>query len=152
MGDPRLSLQMAIAGRTEKLEIERKHGISCVVLLTPIQWVGPTHNQAIVLNMSVQHDTHSKPYLRRNVKCFFKKTLWSNSRGRLCIPQLKQGCFTTETFDKNSGNSVFLAGPVGAVFLLGCFPHRILLGNYRIKYLISIKPPLPVLKHLMVHV
>ena len=33
------------------------HGISCIVFLTPVKWVGPTHCREAMLDMSVQHDT-----------------------------------------------------------------------------------------------
>ena len=46
------------------------HGISCIVSLTSVKWVGPTHNQAIVLHMSVQHDTLIIPQFFTIVKCF----------------------------------------------------------------------------------
>ena len=49
------------------------HGVSRITPLTPFQWVGPTHNQAIVLKLSVQRDTSIKPQLTKNVKCFFSK-------------------------------------------------------------------------------
>ena len=42
---------------TAKFIFIRLHGISSIKSLTPVKWVGPTHNQAIVLNLSVQLDT-----------------------------------------------------------------------------------------------
>ena len=46
----------------------RFHGISCIVPLTPNQWVGPTRYQAVTLIMSVQHDTLIILQFGRNVK------------------------------------------------------------------------------------
>ena len=62
------------------------HGISSTKSLTPFQWMGPTQNLAILLKLSVQLDISIKPYFTKNVKCFFKKTLWSFPRGRCLHP------------------------------------------------------------------
>ena len=67
------------------------HRVSRITPLTPFQWVGPTRCQAATLEMSVQRDTHSKPQLSKNVKCFFKKTPWTYTRGRIFLPYLKAG-------------------------------------------------------------
>jgi hypothetical protein len=44
------------------------HGLSRIMPLTPVKWVGPTRNLAITLNLSVQRDTYIISHFRTNVK------------------------------------------------------------------------------------
>ena len=66
------------------------HWISRITALTPNQWVAdtlPSGNAGYVC----QRDTYIKPQFAKNVKCFFKKTLWPHTRGRTFLPNLKDG-------------------------------------------------------------
>ena len=72
------------------------HGCSRITPLTPVKWVGPTHYQAVMLHMSVQRDTSIKPHFTKNVKCFLRKTLWPNTRGRCLHPPNEFRGFDTE--------------------------------------------------------
>ena len=61
------------------------HGVSRITPLSPYKWEAsqlPSGNSC----KTCQRDTSIKPQLRRNVKCFFKKTLWPSTRGRTFLP------------------------------------------------------------------
>ena len=49
------------------------HGISHITPLTPLKWVGPTHNQAIVLQLSVQCDSINYTTFLGQFQVFFQR-------------------------------------------------------------------------------
>ena len=72
------------------------HGVSRITPLSPYKWEAsqlPSGNSC----KTCQRDTSIKPQLRRNVKCFFKKTLWPSTRGRTFLP-LPLGFTVTHKF------------------------------------------------------
>ena len=66
--DIQLVAQVAQRLIFEKFMFCISHRFSHITLLTPVKWVGPTHNQAVALYMSVQCDMSIKPHFRPNVK------------------------------------------------------------------------------------
>ena len=71
------------------------HGVSSLKSLTPVSWVGPTHNQAIVRNMSVQLDTLILPQLTAKKQVnFHALTRGPVHEGGVSSHNLKDGAFT----------------------------------------------------------
>ena len=67
-----ITLAMKVAQRLilEKFMFCISHGLSSIKSLTPCKWVGPTHNLAVTLTMSVQLDALIRQHFRPNCKSF----------------------------------------------------------------------------------
>ena len=63
---------------------------SRITPLSPSQWEADTLPGGNAVNVC-QRDTSIKPQLTKKVKRFFKKMLWSYTRGRIFLPRLKAG-------------------------------------------------------------
>ena len=66
------------------------HGVSRITPLSPNEWEAGTQS-CDYARYACQRDTYIEPQFTKNVKCFFKKTLWPYTRGRTFLPNLKVG-------------------------------------------------------------
>ena len=66
------------------------HGLSRITPLSPNEWEAGTQS-CDYARYACQRDTYIEPQFTKNVKCFFKKTLWPYTRGPTFLPNLKVG-------------------------------------------------------------